>query len=251
MLFHAILDAFKNLWFRDVRESPLYINETVVRIRAGILLTIPIYMSFTLYDAVFVTNWVVDPFGMITDTYEMNEYGQTIYQIEAVRRTFDWTIQTWVLLFGLFEMIAGMSKYLSRFSPTLYLASVLAIGRPQVWKPLVPKRFAWTIGSIFIITCLVFFNPEIVAEWINGLIGTSIPTEYNYMPYWIPLTLVWICFGFMWMETVLGFCMGCQVHALLVKVGVFKEECEDCNNIDWDAIARRKAERDAAAQADK
>jgi hypothetical protein len=47
----------------------------------------------------------------------------------------------------------------------------------------------------------------------------------------------------MWLEAILGFCVGCKVHALLVKVGIFKEECEACNNIDWDEIARKHAER--------
>jgi hypothetical protein len=37
----------------------------------------------------------------------------------------------------------------------------------------------------------------------------------------------------MWMETVLGFCAGCKVHSLLVWMGVLKEECEACNNLDW------------------
>jgi hypothetical protein len=245
-MLQAYLDVFKNLWFRNPSESPLYINDTAVRIRAGILLMIPIYMAFTLYDAVFVSNWVVDG-NTSVDTYEMDWDGNVIYQVEAIRRTFDWTIQTWVLFYALFEMIAGMSKYLSRLSPTIYIASLLSVGKPQVWKPLVPKRFAWTVGGSFIVICLVFFNPEVVAEWINGLFGTQIPTTYNYMPYWIPLVLVWVCLGFMWMETVLGFCVGCKIHSLLVAVGILKEECEACNNIDWDEIARRKQERDQAA----
>lgn len=240
-------DVFKNLWFRNVHESPLYINDTTVRIRAGILLAVPIYMAFTLYDAIFVSSWVVDG-NTSVDTYEMNELGQTIYQVESTRRTYDWTVQTWVLFYALFEMIAGMSKHLSRLSPTLYIASLLSVGKPKVWKPLVPKRFAWTLGSSFIIVCLVFFNPEVLAEWSNGLLGTNIPTTYNYMPEWIPLVLVWVCLGLMWMEAVLGFCLGCQVHALLAKVGIFKEECEDCNEIDWEAVARRKQERDQASK---
>lgn len=242
-MLKSTLNVFKNLWFRDPSESPLFINDTVVRIRAGILLAIPIYMAFTLYDVVFVSSWVVDG-NTSVDTYEMTMEGQVIYQVEAVRRTYDWTIQTWVLFYALFEMIAGMSKYLSRLSPTILISSLLAVNHPTVWKPLMPKRFAWTIGASFIIVCLVFFNPEVVAEWLNSLFGTNVPTTYNYMPYWIPLVLVWVCLGFMWMETVLGFCVGCKVHALLVKVGILKDECEACNNIDWEAIARRKQQRD-------
>ena len=32
----------------------------------------------------------------------------------------------------------------------------------------------------------------------------------------------------------LGFCAGCQVHALLVWMGIIKHECEACNNLTWD-----------------
>lgn len=242
-MFKTFLSVFKNIWFRDPTESPIFINDTVVRIRAGILLAIPIYMAFTLYDVVFVSNWVVDG-NTSVDTYDMNWEGQTIYQVEAVRRTFDWTVQTWVLFYGLFEMIAGMSKYLSRLSPTIYIASLLATSHPTVWKPLMPKRFAWTIGASFIVVCIVFFNPDTLAVWLNTLLGTQIPIDVNYMPSWIPLVLVWVCLGFMWMEAVLGFCVGCKVHSLLVKVGVFKDECEACNNIDWETIAKRKQQRE-------
>lgn len=239
------LAPFKNLWFRDLRESPVYINETAVRIRAGMLLVIPVYMAFTLYDAIYVSHWIVDG-NTAVDTYDLDWDYNIIYQVEAIRRTYDYTLQTWVLLFALFEMIVGMSKYASRLSPTILIASLLSVGKPAVWKPLVPKRFAWSIGAFFIAVCLVFFNPDTVAHWVNNLFDSRIlPTDEQYMPYWIPVTLVWVCLAFMWMEAILGFCVGCKVHWLLTKVGVFKEECEACNNIDWDAIARKKQERDA------
>ena len=237
-MLQAYTHVIKNLWFRDPSESPLYINDTVVRIRAGMLLFIPLYMALTLLDAVYTSNWVVDSNTSI-DTYELDWEGRIIYQVEAVRRTYDWTIQTWVLFYALFEMIAGMSKHLSRFSPTIWIASLLAVGKPTVWKPLVPKRFAWTIGASFIVVCIVFFNPDTFARWSNNWLGTDLPTHVNFMPFWIPTVLVWVCLGFMWMEAILGFCVGCKVHSLLVKVGILKEECESCNNIDWDEIARK------------
>lgn len=241
-MWQAYLNALKNLWFRDPSESPLYINDTAVRIRAGILLIIPLYMGLTLYDAIYVSNWVVDG-NTSVDTYELDWDGRIIYQVEAVRRTFDWTIQTWVLFYALFDMLSGMSKWTSRLSPTILIASLLAADKPAVWKPLVPKRFAWTLGSSFIVVCIVFFNPDSTARILNSILGTDIPTHINYMPFWIPLVLVWICLGFMWMEAILGFCVGCKIHSILVKMGLIKEECETCNNIDWDEIARRHQER--------
>ncbi len=231
----------KNLWFRDLAEETTYINDTAVRIRAGLLLVIPVYMGLTLFNAIYGSKWEVTG-DMIQDTLETDWDGHIIYSVEAIRRTLDYSTQTYLLFYALFEMLAGMAVFTSRFSPTILLSCFLAKGKQPVWKPLLPKRFAWSIGASLIITCLIFFNPEVFAGWVNKLVGVEewLPTTENYMPSWIPLTLVWVCLGFMWMETVLGFCAGCQVHALLVKLGILKEECAACNNIDWDEIARRK-----------
>ncbi|MFZ9183765.1 MAG: DUF4395 family protein, partial [Hylemonella sp.] len=46
---------------------------------------------------------------------------------------------------------------------------------------------------------------------------------------WIPLVLVWVCFGFMWLESVLGVCVGCKLHALLVRLGLFQQACDVCD----------------------
>lgn len=231
------LSTFRNLWFRDPTETTPYINDTAVRIRAGLLMFIPLYMGLTLYDAIYSSPWLATG-DMITDTLETDFDGRILYQIEAVRRTYDYTTQTWLLLYALFEMLAGMFVITSRLSPTILIASMLARGKRPLWKPLLPKRFAWTIGASLVITCLIFFNPEVLAGWVNIVMGSEwLPTTENYMPSWIPTTLVWICIGFMWMETVLGFCAGCQVHALLVWLGVFEEECAACNNLDWDSPA--------------
>jgi len=220
--------TFRKLWFQDPTSSPLVINDIAVRIRAGIMLAVPLYMSFTLYDAVFGPHWVVTG-DYIKDTFDTDFDGRILYHVEAVRRTWDYTVQTWVLFYALFEMIAGMFAFTSRLSPTIYIASLLARHHAPVWKPLMPKRFAWSIGASFIAICLVFFNPDTFAGWVNTVaMHELLPTTENFMPKWIPLALVWVCLGFMWMETVLGFCVGCQVHALLVRLGVLQDECVAC-----------------------
>lgn len=243
-----MLDTIKNLWFRDPKESPTFINDTAVRIRAGMLLAIPVIMLFTLFDAIYVTHWVVDG-NTAVDSYDTDWDGNIIYQVEAIKRTYDYTVQSWILVYALFEMLISMSVTLSRLSPTILISSFLAKGKPEVWKPLVPKRFAWTIGAVMIATCWIYFNPEIFAGWVNGIAGSMVlPETENYMSYYIPLIMVWVCLGFMWLEAVLGFCVGCKVHALLVAVGIIKEECETCNNIDWDEIARKHKEKQALEQ---
>ncbi len=221
-------------WFRELGDQSLLINDVAVRIRAGILLIIPLYMAYTLASIVWGSHWEVTG-NYIKDTYELDFDDRILYHVEAVRRVYDYTVQTWILLFALFEMLAGMWRTTSRFSPTIYLATLLARHHRPVWKPLIPKRFAWTIGASLIAVCLVFFNPDTFAGWVNMVAQTELlPTTTNYMPRWIPLVLVWVCLGFMWMETVLGICAGCQIHALLVWMGIIKHECEACNNLTWD-----------------
>jgi len=234
-----MFNSIKNLWFRDRAESRPYINDVAVRIRAGMLLLIPIYMGFTLYDVAYTSSWVVDSHTAV-DTYETNWDEHIIYAVEATKRAYEYSTQTWVLLYALFEMLAGMFVFTARLSPTILISTLLAQRSPPIWKPLLPKRFAWTMGASFIIACLLYFNPDSFAEFINALFSQELlPTTENYMPFWIPNVLVWVCLVLMWMETVLGFCLGCQIHALLVRLGLIQEECEACNNIDWDAIAAK------------
>ena len=220
-------------WFRDTAEIEPFINDTAVRIRAGIMLAIPIFMAFTLVDIVFGTRWNVTG-NVIRDTFDTDFDGRILYMVEAVRRTYDYSVQTWLLFYALFEMLAGMTRTTSALSPTIWLATLLAKRSPQVWKPLAPKRFAWTIGASMISVCLVFFHPEKFAAAVNFITQhTLLPTTEQYLPRWLPLVMVWVCLGFMWMEAVLGYCLGCHVHALLVKVGVFQDPCEACNNLDF------------------
>lgn len=225
---------FRQLWFRDLNETSVFINDVAVRIRAGLLLAIPLYMGFTLLNVVFGSHWLVTG-AFIQDTFDTDFDGHILYHVEAIKRTYDYAPQTYVLLYALFEMLAGMFKASSHLSPTIYLSSWLARNTAPLWKPLSPKRFAWSIGAALIATCIVFFNPEVLAGWLNGLTGLALlPTTSNYLPRWVPLVSVWVCIGFMWMETVLGVCVGCKIHALLVRMGVLKDVCYACNNLKWD-----------------
>jgi hypothetical protein len=234
---------FKNLWFRDTKETPLYVNDMAIRIRAGIMLLIPLFMGLTLYDVVYTSNYIVDA-NTLVDTYETNMDDHIIYTAEVTHRVYEYSMQTKFLFYILFEMIAGMFVSTARFSPTILISSYFARKLPPIWKPLAPKRFAWSIGASIAIACLIFFNPDTFAGWVNSMFGIDelLPTTKNFMPPGTGITLVTVCLSFMWLEAVFGFCVGCKVHALLAKVGIFKEECEACNNIDWDKIASNKAE---------
>ncbi|SMN12281.1 hypothetical protein SPBRAN_497 [uncultured Candidatus Thioglobus sp.] len=234
---------FKNLWFRDLKEETTYINDAAVRVRAGILLIIPIYMVFTLIDVVFGSTWEVVLNTTAIDTLETDWDDRIVYQVEAVKRVYDYTLQTQLLIYALIEMLLGLTVIGSRFSPTILLASFLTLGVKPVWKPIEPKRCAWLLGASFIAVCIVFFNPDAIALWINNLLGTGIPVDENYVPSWLALNLVWICLLFMWMEAIVGFCAGCKIYALLSKLGLVNRHCQACENIDWDEVNRKKQQR--------
>jgi len=207
------------------------INEIAVRIRAALLILVPISLSYTLYSAAFGSHWIVDG-NTIHDAMDEDFDGHMIYTAQMIRRTYDYTIQTWVLLYILFDMLSGIFVKTSYLSPTIWIASILSRGQKPLWKPHNPKKLAWLLGASFIAICLVFFNPDTFAYWVNSILGeNTLPTTRNYIPFYIPITLMFTCFIFMWMEMALGFCMGCQLHALLVKVGIFKDECVECNDI--------------------
>jgi len=225
-------NVLKNLWFRDTKEDKIYINEVAVRMRAGILILITLFMGLTFYDVVFTNKWIVDT-NTIHDTFETNFDDQIIYAAEITKRTYSYVFQTKVLFYVLFEMITSMFVFGARLSPTILIASFLSRNTPPLWKPLAPKRFAWTIGATMVTLCIIFFNPDTFAQIINNITGIEelIPTTYNFMPLYTGLTLVVTCLLFMWLELTFGFCAGCYVHALLVKIGIIKEECLDCNDI--------------------
>jgi hypothetical protein len=205
-------------------------------------------MGLTLYDAIYSSKWIVDV-NTVVDTYETDWDENIIYAVEATKRTYEYSLQTSLLIFALLDMIAGMFVMTSRLSPTILISSLLAYKSRPVWKPLAPKRFAWSIGASLISVCLVFFNPDTFAEWVNAVAARELlPTTYNYMPSWVPLSLVWVCIGFMWLESVLGVCVGCKLHSLLVWMRIFKQECEACNNIDWDQVMKNNQTSRAEAE---
>ena len=224
---------FKYLWFRDPKEETVFINHYAVRLRAGLMLLLPLYMITVLLTSVTAPTWTVLENGFMEETFDLTKNFQVIFDVQAYKTTFDYSIPTLVLFYGLFEMLAGMFIKLAYFSPTIHLATYLTRNIPPKWEPLNPKRFAWSIGVALITLCILFFNPDSFASFVNDLFGTFLlPTTINWMPPFTPL-LVWVCFFFMWMETVFGFCLGCKLHWLLAKLGFFKAHCYDCINVDF------------------
>lgn len=234
---------YQNGWLREPGAMLPMINDTAVRIRAGFLIAIPLFMAYTLLSSVYGSVWVVTG-NAVVDTFDTDMQGRILYQVEAVRRTYEYSLQTKMLWYALFEMLAGMSERTAILSPTIWIAHFFSKRHAPVWKPLMPKRFAWAFGATMVSLCLIFFNPDTFAEWINAITRTGLmPTTYNYMPGWTPNVLVILCVGFMWMEAVLGICAGCLLHAGAVKLGWVADPCVACNQLDFSQAANKTDDR--------
>ncbi len=86
-----------------------------------------------------------------------------------------------------------------RYSPLGVVARLMTRGQPPEWVSAKPKRFAWTLGLAMSFAMVLITNGG-----IRGL---------------LPGTICAICMTLMWMEAALGVCLGCKIHALLVRRG--------------------------------
>ncbi|MBC7478581.1 MAG: DUF4395 domain-containing protein [Pseudorhodobacter sp.] len=69
---------------------------------------------------------------------------------------------------------------------------------PQ-WVSAKPKRFAWSLGLVMSLAMMIITN--------SGIRGA------------VPMTICLICLTLMWLEAVLGLCLGCEIHRYLVRLG--------------------------------
>jgi hypothetical protein len=91
-----------------------------------------------------------------------------------------------------------------RASPAGLLARAM-VGRGEAeWVSAKPKRFAWSIGLGLSFSMMVITN--------SGIRGT------------LPRAICLVCLTLMWLESVLGYCVGCHLHAWLVRRGVMTKD---------------------------
>src|SRR4051794_8377138 len=86
-----------------------------------------------------------------------------------------------------------------RYSPVGVVARWLAASRPPEWVSAKPKHFAWTLGLAMAFSMMVITN-----SGVRGL---------------LPRTICLICLTLMWFESVMGICLGCELHGRLVRRG--------------------------------
>ena len=89
-------------------------------------------------------------------------------------------------------------------SPFGLLARAMTRARPPDWVSAKPKRFAWSIGLGMSFAMTIITN--------SGIRG------------WLPRSLCLVCLTLMWLEAALGLCLGCKIHALLVRRGVAERD---------------------------
>jgi hypothetical protein len=103
-----------------------------------------------------------------------------------------------VAVFFFVEFALRLSAGLTR-SPVGLLAGWLTRRERPYWVSAKPKRFAWTLGLAMSGAMAVITN--------IGIRG------------WLPRTVCLLCLALMWLESVLGLCLGCELHGLLGRRG--------------------------------
>jgi hypothetical protein len=87
-----------------------------------------------------------------------------------------------------------------------------ALHRPAKLVPGPPKRFAQGIGVVFSVSALVL--GLVLRQYLAGV---------------LVLGVLSVAAG---LESLAGFCVGCQIFRLLMRTGIVPESvCADCNNI--------------------
>ena len=94
----------------------------------------------------------------------------------------------------IFDMAVAALFGLTPLSPTGLIGTAMTMKLNPAWKPIKPKRFAWTLGAVLGTTCLAFRLLGLSSAWLIGVLG--------------------VCFTLTWLEAVLGFCVGCWMHSI-------------------------------------
>jgi Domain of unknown function (DUF4395) len=90
------------------------------------------------------------------------------------------------------------------YSPTGMVARWMTHRQPPQWVSAKPKRFAWTLGVIMSASMTVITNLN-----IHGV---------------LPRTICLTCLTLMWLEAVLGLCVGCEIYGLSARRGWMRRD---------------------------
>jgi hypothetical protein len=89
-------------------------------------------------------------------------------------------------------------------SPTGVVAGWITRRQPPLWVSAKPKRFAWTLGMVMSAAMTVITNAN-----VHGL---------------LPRTICLTCLTLMWLEAVLGLCVGCEIYGVAMRRGWTRQD---------------------------
>lgn len=108
-----------------------------------------------------------------------------------------WPIQSVSAIFFI-DFLIRVTLGLER-SPSGLLAGWMTRHEDPQWVSARPKRFAWTLGLVMAAAMAAITN--------SGIHGP------------LPRTICLICLTLMWLEAVLGLCLGCEIYGFMVRRG--------------------------------
>jgi hypothetical protein len=131
------------------------------------------------------------------------------------------TVSTFFAVDFFFRVTAGLER-----SPAGIVAGWLARRDPPQWVSAKPKRFAWSLGFAMALAMAVITNSHIHGP--------------------LPRTICLICLALMWLEAVLGLCLGCELYGYMVRRGWRKKDVgfEICAGGACDLDAARRYQRE-------
>jgi hypothetical protein len=91
------------------------------------------------------------------------------------------------------DMFAAVLFGPTPLSPTGVLATFLTRAIPAVPTPHMPKRFAWSLGGMLAVTCIVLAQGSVGEIALLGTLG--------------------VFFVLTWLDAALGFCVGCWIYS--------------------------------------
>lgn len=104
-------------------------------------------------------------------------------------------VASYVLPILAFDMLTAVLFGLTPLSPTGVLATLLTRAIPSTPTPHMPKRFAWSMGGLLAVTCVLLAR---VGADETALLGT-----------------LGVFFVLTWLDATLGFCVGCWMYSKL------------------------------------
>lgn len=183
-----------------------FVNEVEIRISAGISL---VFALFALFLVLFKAEYMI-PLVIISIVWT------------------DFVIK--VFINPKYSLFWNIVRLFIKKSPKIY-----------VWA--IQKRFAWIIWliiSTLVLFCLIvqswilldwWFTYKELIEIQKFTLERQNLSSIMITPFSPPILLCVLCIVFMWLESVVGYCVWCNIYTFLVKKWIMKKyEWQNCLN---------------------